>query len=189
MNIQNISNELFFQQLHPGHFVPAAGPDVPLHGHLRRTEPMLLPIPKVLTEAQVARCRELMERATWVDGKITAGHQSAKAKDNLQIPEGSPEAREMGEMIGKALEQIPLFVSAALPTKIFPPAVQPLRAGHDLRRPRGQRHPPDPGDALPRAHRPLRHPLHQPARGVRRRRAGRGGHLRHPRGEAPGRAT
>ena len=86
-----------------------------------RTDPMLLPIPKVLTEAQVARCRELMERATWVDGRITAGHQSAKAKDNLQIPEGSPEAREMGEMIGKALEQIPLFVSAALPTKIFPP--------------------------------------------------------------------
>ncbi len=51
---------------------------------------MLLPIPKVLTEAQVARCRELMERATWVDGRVTAGHQSAKAKDNLQIPEGSP---------------------------------------------------------------------------------------------------
>ena len=82
---------------------------------------MLLPIPKVLTEAQVARCRELMERASWVDGRITAGHQSAKAKDNLQIREGSPEAREMGEMIGKALEQIPLFVSAALPSRIFPP--------------------------------------------------------------------
>jgi PKHD-type hydroxylase len=82
---------------------------------------MLLPIAKVLTEAQVARCRELMERASWMDGRITAGHQSAKAKDNLQIPEGSPEAREMGAMIGKALEQIPLFVSAALPTKIFPP--------------------------------------------------------------------
>jgi PKHD-type hydroxylase len=41
---------------------------------------MLLHIPKVLTEAQVARCRELMERAPWVDGRVTAGHQSAKAK-------------------------------------------------------------------------------------------------------------
>ena len=55
---------------------------------------MLLHVPKVLTEAQVARCRELMERAAWVDGRVTAGHQSAKAKDNLQIPEGSAEARD-----------------------------------------------------------------------------------------------
>src|SRR5262247_2225264 len=82
---------------------------------------MLLPIPKVLTEAQVARCRERLERAPWVDGTITAGHQSAKAKHNLQIPEGSPEAREMGEMIVAALERSPLFISAALPHRIFPP--------------------------------------------------------------------
>ena len=148
---------------------------------------MLLPIPKVLTDAQVARCRELMERATWIDGRVTAGHQSAKAKDNLQIPEGSPEAREMGEMIGKALEQIPLFVSAALPTRIFPPLFNRYEPGMTFGAhvDNAIRH--DPGDALPRAHGPLRHALHQPARGVRRRGAGRGGHLRHPRGEASGR--
>jgi PKHD-type hydroxylase len=90
---------------------------------------MLLSIPKVLTEAQVARCRELMERASWVDGRVTAGHQSAKAKDNLQIAEGSPEAREMGEMIVRALEQIPLFISAALPAKIFPPLFNRYEGG------------------------------------------------------------
>jgi PKHD-type hydroxylase len=75
---------------------------------------MLLHVPEVLTEAQVARCRELMARAIWVDGRATAGHQSAKAKHNLQIPEGSPEAREMGEMIVAALERSPVFISAAL---------------------------------------------------------------------------
>ena len=82
---------------------------------------MLVHVPAVLTEAQVARCRELMARAAWVDGRVTAGHQSAKAKDNLQIPEGSPEAREMGEMIVRALEQSPLFITAALPLRVFPP--------------------------------------------------------------------
>ena len=82
---------------------------------------MLVHVPKVLTEAQVARCRELMERAAWVDGRVTAGHQSAKAKDNLQIPEGSPEAREMGDMIVGALERNPLFITAALPLRVFPP--------------------------------------------------------------------
>ncbi len=82
---------------------------------------MLLHLREVLTEAQVARCRELMERAKWVDGRVTAGHQSAKAKHNLQIAEGTPEAREMGEMIVLALERNRLFVSAALPQRVFPP--------------------------------------------------------------------
>src|SRR5262245_9224060 len=82
---------------------------------------MLVHVPEVLTEAQVARGRELMARATWIDGRATAGHQSAKAKHNLQIPEGSPEAREMGEMIVAALERSPVFISAALPHRIFPP--------------------------------------------------------------------
>jgi PKHD-type hydroxylase len=82
---------------------------------------MLVQVPKVLTEAQVARCQELMARAAWIDGRVTAGHQSAKAKDNLQIAEGSAEAREMGEMIVAALERSPLFITAALPLRVFPP--------------------------------------------------------------------
>ena len=82
---------------------------------------MLVHVPKVLTEAQVARCHELMARAPWVDGRVTAGHQSARAKDNLQISEGCPEAREMGEMIVGALERSPLFITAALPLRVFPP--------------------------------------------------------------------
>jgi PKHD-type hydroxylase len=90
---------------------------------------MLLHVPKVLTDAQVARCRELMERAPWVDGRVTAGHQSARAKDNLQIPEGSPEAREMGDMIVAALERNPLFISAALPQRVFPPLFNCYRPG------------------------------------------------------------
>ena len=82
---------------------------------------MLVHVPKVLTDAQVARCHELMARASWVDGRVTAGRQSAKAKDNLQIPEGSLEAREMGDMIVGALERSPLFITAALPLRVFPP--------------------------------------------------------------------
>jgi PKHD-type hydroxylase len=82
---------------------------------------MLTHIPKVLTDAQVVRCRELMARAAWVDGRVTAGYQSARAKHNLQIPEDAPEAREMGETIVRALEKNELFVSASLPSRVFPP--------------------------------------------------------------------
>jgi PKHD-type hydroxylase len=60
---------------------------------------MLLRIADVLTAEQVAHGRRVLEQAQWVDGRVTAGHQSAKAKDNLQVPENHPAARELGESI------------------------------------------------------------------------------------------
>jgi PKHD-type hydroxylase len=90
---------------------------------------VLLHIPAVLTSDQVARCRELMAHATWVDGRATAGHQSALAKQNLQIPEGAPEAREMGELIVGALERNALFLAAALPARVFPPLFNRYEGG------------------------------------------------------------
>lgn len=82
---------------------------------------MLLTIPNVLTAEQVGEARKILDATDWVDGKVTAGHQSAKAKDNAQIPEGHPAARQIGELILKALGQNPLFLSAALPLQVFPP--------------------------------------------------------------------
>jgi PKHD-type hydroxylase len=90
---------------------------------------MLVHVARVLGPAQLARCRHLMEKAAWVDGRVTAGYQSAVAKNNLQIPEDAAEAREMGEMIVRSLEQIPLFVSAALPLRVFPPLFNRYEGG------------------------------------------------------------
>lgn len=82
---------------------------------------MLISIPDVLTAEQVAHGRKLLEQAEWVDGKVTAGYQSARAKDNMQLPEGSPAARELGDLIVAALGRNPLFLAAALPLRVFPP--------------------------------------------------------------------
>ena len=82
---------------------------------------MLVHIPEVLSRDQVRHCRELMARADWVDGRITAGHQSAQVKRNLQLPEGTPEARELSDLVHGALSRHPLFMSAVLPKTIFPP--------------------------------------------------------------------
>jgi PKHD-type hydroxylase len=90
---------------------------------------MLLHVPQVLAEPQIVRCRDLMAQAAWVDGRVTAGHQSAKAKDNLQIPEGSAEAREMGDLILAALECNALFIAAALPLRVFPPLFNRYESG------------------------------------------------------------
>jgi PKHD-type hydroxylase len=90
---------------------------------------MMVHIPKVLTAEQVARCRAVMEKAAWVDGRVTAGHQSAQVKNNLQLPEGSPEARELGNIVIDALARSNLFMSAVLPKQVFPPLFNRYDAG------------------------------------------------------------
>lgn len=82
---------------------------------------MLLVIPEIFPKAQVRELRARLDSADWVDGKITAGHQSSQAKNNSQIPEDHPVAREVGDFILGALGRNPLFRSAALPLRVFPP--------------------------------------------------------------------
>jgi PKHD-type hydroxylase len=89
---------------------------------------LLLQIPDVLTAEQILACRGALEVADWVDGRVTAGFQSARAKDNAQVPEGHVVARDLGAMIVAALERTPLFISAALPLRVFPPLFN--RYGH-----------------------------------------------------------
>jgi PKHD-type hydroxylase len=91
---------------------------------------MLLQIPDVLTPTQLATARQAFDSAEWVDGRVTAGFQSARAKNNLQLPEDHPVARSLGDMILAALERSPLFVSAALPLRVFPPLFNRYGAGH-----------------------------------------------------------
>jgi PKHD-type hydroxylase len=93
---------------------------------------MLIQIPNVLSAEQVAHARRLLDSVEWVDGKVTAGHQSARAKDNQQVPEGHPAAREVGETIVQALQRHPLFVSAALPLHVFPPLFNRYSGGQSF---------------------------------------------------------
>jgi PKHD-type hydroxylase len=93
---------------------------------------MLLQIPDVLTPEQVASSRELLEAADWVDGRITAGHQSGLAKDNSQVREDHEHARQIGDTIMAALERNPLFMAAALPLKVFPPLFNRYHKGQSF---------------------------------------------------------
>lgn len=85
-----------------------------------------------MTAQQAAECRQKIEQAEWIDGKVTAGHQSARAKNNLQMPENHPLAQKMGEMILASLERSPLFMSAALPLKVFPPLFNRYEGGQSF---------------------------------------------------------
>ena len=90
---------------------------------------MMVHIPKVLAPEQVARCRDIMVKAEWVDGRATAGHQSQRVKNNLQLPEDSAQARELGQMVMGALGRSALFFSAVLPKQVFPPLFNRYDAG------------------------------------------------------------
>jgi PKHD-type hydroxylase len=90
---------------------------------------MMVHIPKVLAPEQVARCRDVMVKAEWVDGRVTAGHQSQRVKNNLQLPEDSTQARELGQMVMQALGRSALFFSAVLPKQVFPPLFNRYDAG------------------------------------------------------------
>src|SRR5215831_19178641 len=74
---------------------------------------MLTRIPNVLRAEQVHAMRSALEAAgdAWVDGRVTAGHQGAPVKRNLQVDEHSQVARELGDFVLGALERNPLFIT------------------------------------------------------------------------------
>ncbi|UZK68728.1 Fe2+-dependent dioxygenase [Sphingomonas sp. S1-29] len=82
---------------------------------------MLIAIPDLFDAAGVARLRNLIDQGDWIDGNATSGPQSALAKRNEQLAEGSVAAREAGGLVLDALGRSPLFIAAALPAKVFPP--------------------------------------------------------------------
>jgi PKHD-type hydroxylase len=90
---------------------------------------MLLQIPDVLTRDQVAQARHLLDHADWIDGRATAGYQSGRVKQNLQLSDDHPVARELGETILAALQRNALFVAAALPLRIYPPLFNRYEGG------------------------------------------------------------
>jgi PKHD-type hydroxylase len=82
---------------------------------------MLVCVPNVLSKAEVAEFRGVMDEAMWEDGRATAGGQSALVKDNEQLPPDGDVSRKLGTRVIRALTASPLFISAAIPRHIFPP--------------------------------------------------------------------
>jgi PKHD-type hydroxylase len=93
---------------------------------------MLIAIPDILSPDEVARLRAVIDVGEWVDGNVTSGAQSALAKKNEQLPEGSAAHREGGAIVLDALGRSPLFVAAALPLKVFPPLFNRYAGGQEF---------------------------------------------------------
>jgi PKHD-type hydroxylase len=82
---------------------------------------MLIPIEGVLSPDEVREFRQRLDAADWQDGARTAGTLARAVKRNLQLADGSPLATALGKQVLRRLAAHPLFVSAALPRRIYPP--------------------------------------------------------------------
>jgi PKHD-type hydroxylase len=93
---------------------------------------MMVHIPAVLAPEEVARFRVRLTAAPWGDGRVTAGPQSGAVKNNQQLPAESEVARDLGDRVLAALDRAPLFLSAALPARVFPPLFNRYAEGMDF---------------------------------------------------------
>ncbi len=82
---------------------------------------MLVSIPQVLSPDEVGQFRTYLDKADWQDGTSTAGSIARHVKKNQQLDDTKEPAMSLGNHILRVLSQNPIFVSAALPDKIYPP--------------------------------------------------------------------
>jgi PKHD-type hydroxylase len=90
---------------------------------------MVVRIPALLSAPELTELTRRLEGAPWADGRLTAGWQSAEVKTNLQLPQNEAVARQAGDIVLRALERNPLFVSATLPRHVYPPMFNRYEAG------------------------------------------------------------
>ncbi|KPH66280.1 MULTISPECIES: Fe2+-dependent dioxygenase [Novosphingobium] len=82
---------------------------------------MVIEIPELFSADEVRAFREALEGADWADGRATAGHRAAQVKDNEQLPLGHPLAQQLADRVLARLMQTPLFIAAALPSRVLQP--------------------------------------------------------------------
>jgi len=82
---------------------------------------MLIQLAEVLTTEEVRQAHQLLASAAWVDGRPGAGNQAIQVKNNEQLPHSDATAQVVREMVLRGLDRHALFLTAALPKRIFPP--------------------------------------------------------------------
>ena len=90
---------------------------------------MLIQVPALFSAQELAAIRGKLAAAEWEDGRTSVGSLGARVKHNRQVPIESVVGRELGTIVQKRLEQTPLFSSAALPLKIYPPQFNRYEGG------------------------------------------------------------
>jgi PKHD-type hydroxylase len=82
---------------------------------------MLLHLKNVLTRDQLHGARELLSRARFHDGKLSAGMAAQRVKNNLEADRGAREIAQLDNLVMGALVQHPVYRAGALPLRVAAP--------------------------------------------------------------------
>ena len=120
-NVTNVTNHYYADSLYSGHYVPGAPRTVPAtaDGALLSLHAMLLHIKQVLDRDELRAARAILDRASWGDGRVTAGVQSALAKNNQQLDQQGEASKALQPIVLQGLNRHMGFFSAALPKRVF----------------------------------------------------------------------
>jgi PKHD-type hydroxylase len=77
----------------------------------------MLLIADVLSAEDIARVREGLAAAPFVDGRKTAGAQARKVKSNQQAQGADPGVKALAAFVRQALERSPVFIAYARPQR------------------------------------------------------------------------
>ncbi|MGN6059151.1 MAG: Fe2+-dependent dioxygenase [Sphingomicrobium sp.] len=81
---------------------------------------------QVMSDAEVAQCRQIAASAPFVDGKVTNPHN--KAKENEQLHDRAAYEKS-SQLLGGALMRTPEFVDFAFPVALAPPMMTRYKPG------------------------------------------------------------
>ena len=79
---------------------------------------MLITIPELLNEAQVAKLKEILAGATFVDGKLTAGMAAERVKENEELEQIPELQQRINRILMAAIGHNARFRSFALPNRM-----------------------------------------------------------------------
>jgi PKHD-type hydroxylase len=90
---------------------------------------MLIRLHKVLTGDQLQRVQSLLEDASFVDGRLSAGMAAKQVKNNEEVVSTAAELDKLNDIVMGSLVQHPVYRAAALPMKVAAPYYARYREG------------------------------------------------------------
>lgn len=82
---------------------------------------MLTIIPGILDDAQLKQVRTLLNESQFVDGRLSAGQDARRVKNNQELEANSRHMEQLNQLVMGALVQHPVYQAATLPTRIATP--------------------------------------------------------------------
>lgn len=90
---------------------------------------MLITIPELLNQAQVAKIKEIVSAANFVDGKLSAGMAAERVKDNQELEQQPELQQRINRILMAAIAHNARFRSFALPNRMADFIVARYRPG------------------------------------------------------------